>query len=82
MVQNLSKAAGQPVTVSFTPLLVPMPRGILSTAPGVALALAQGWVKPAPGAVRRQLEPAPLACKPRPGPGLRRALACYAESAD
>jgi N-acetyl-gamma-glutamyl-phosphate reductase len=31
MVQNLTKAAGQPVTVSFTPLLVPMPRGILST---------------------------------------------------
>lgn len=43
--------------------------------PGVALALAEGWVKPAPAAVRRQLEPAPLACKPRPGPGLRRALA-------
>jgi N-acetyl-gamma-glutamyl-phosphate reductase len=31
MVQNFSKAAGRPVTVSFTPLLVPMPRGILST---------------------------------------------------
>ncbi|HEY5878385.1 MAG TPA: N-acetyl-gamma-glutamyl-phosphate reductase, partial [Nakamurella sp.] len=31
MVQNLGKAAGKPVTVSFTPLLVPMPRGILST---------------------------------------------------
>jgi N-acetyl-gamma-glutamyl-phosphate reductase len=31
MVQNLTTAAGQPVTVSFTPLLVPMPRGILST---------------------------------------------------
>lgn len=31
MVQNLSRAAGRPVTVSFTPLLVPMPRGILST---------------------------------------------------
>ncbi|WP_395729843.1 N-acetyl-gamma-glutamyl-phosphate reductase [Nakamurella sp.] len=31
MIQNFSKASGQPVTVSFTPLLVPMPRGILST---------------------------------------------------
>jgi len=40
MVQNLSAAAGAPVRVSFTPLLVPMPRGILATvsapaAPGV-----------------------------------------------
>lgn len=38
--QNLSLAAGAPVTVSFTPTLVPMPRGILATcsaplAPGV-----------------------------------------------
>jgi N-acetyl-gamma-glutamyl-phosphate reductase len=31
MVQNFSRAAGRPVTVSFTPLLVPMPRGILAT---------------------------------------------------
>jgi N-acetyl-gamma-glutamyl-phosphate reductase len=31
MVQNLSAAAGTPVTVSFTPLLVPMSRGILAT---------------------------------------------------
>lgn len=29
--QNLSSAAGQPVTVSFTPTLAPMPRGILAT---------------------------------------------------
>jgi len=29
--QNLSDAAGQPVTVSFTPVLAPMPRGILAT---------------------------------------------------
>ncbi|MEG8278501.1 N-acetyl-gamma-glutamyl-phosphate reductase [Streptomyces sp. AHA2] len=29
--QNLSAAAGQPVTVSFTPTLAPMPRGILAT---------------------------------------------------
>jgi N-acetyl-gamma-glutamyl-phosphate reductase len=40
MVQNLSKAAGTDVTVSFTPTLVPMSRGILATcsaklAPGV-----------------------------------------------
>ncbi|WP_244274355.1 N-acetyl-gamma-glutamyl-phosphate reductase [Geodermatophilus obscurus] len=31
MVQNLSRAAGSPVTVSFTPTLVPMSRGILAT---------------------------------------------------
>jgi N-acetyl-gamma-glutamyl-phosphate reductase len=31
MVQNLSQAAGAPVTVSFTPTLVPMSRGILAT---------------------------------------------------
>jgi N-acetyl-gamma-glutamyl-phosphate reductase len=29
--QNLSRAAGLPVTVSFTPTLAPMPRGILAT---------------------------------------------------
>jgi N-acetyl-gamma-glutamyl-phosphate reductase len=31
MVQNLSAAAGTPVTVSFTPVLAPLPRGILAT---------------------------------------------------
>ena len=31
MVQNLSKVAGEPVTVSFTPTLAPMSRGILAT---------------------------------------------------
>ncbi|WP_347351131.1 N-acetyl-gamma-glutamyl-phosphate reductase [Intrasporangium sp.] len=30
--QNLSRAAGRPVTVSFTPTLAPMPRGILATS--------------------------------------------------
>ncbi len=44
--QNLGASAGQPVTVSFTPTLAPMPRGILATCtarvrPGVG-----------PGAVR------------------------------
>ncbi|MGH3341616.1 MAG: N-acetyl-gamma-glutamyl-phosphate reductase [Carbonactinosporaceae bacterium] len=39
--QNLSAAAGGPVTVSFTPTLAPMPRGILATCtararPGLA----------------------------------------------
>ena len=29
--QSLSNAAGQPVTLSFTPVLAPMPRGILAT---------------------------------------------------
>lgn len=35
IVQNLSAVAGQPVSVSFTPVLAPMPRGILAscTAP-------------------------------------------------
>jgi len=42
MVQNLSAAAGAPVSVSFLPILVPMSRGILATvtakaAPGVTL---------------------------------------------
>lgn len=32
IVQNLTVSAGAPVTVSFTPLLAPMPRGILATA--------------------------------------------------
>ncbi|MFF8555419.1 N-acetyl-gamma-glutamyl-phosphate reductase [Streptomyces sp. NPDC015501] len=41
MVQNLSAAAGERVTVSFTPTLAPMPRGILATCsakarPGVS----------------------------------------------
>jgi N-acetyl-gamma-glutamyl-phosphate reductase len=31
MIQNLTEAAGEPVTVSFTPTLAPMPRGILAT---------------------------------------------------
>ncbi|MER7752375.1 N-acetyl-gamma-glutamyl-phosphate reductase [Kitasatospora sp. NPDC097643] len=31
MAQNLGPLAGEPVTVSFTPTLVPMPRGILAT---------------------------------------------------
>ena len=37
MVQNLSAAAGRPVTVSFTPLLVPMSRGILATVTAPAV---------------------------------------------
>jgi len=38
MVQNLSAAAGVPVTVSFTPVLVPMSRGILATVSAPARA--------------------------------------------
>ncbi|MFB7934544.1 MULTISPECIES: N-acetyl-gamma-glutamyl-phosphate reductase [Streptomyces] len=34
--QNLSAAAGEPVTVSFTPTLAPMPRGILATCSAAA----------------------------------------------
>lgn len=46
IVQNLSLAAGGPVRVSFTPLLAPMPRGILATVsapvrPGVDLTAAR-----------------------------------------
>ncbi|WP_058043138.1 N-acetyl-gamma-glutamyl-phosphate reductase [Streptomyces roseifaciens] len=35
--QNLSAAAGRPVSISFTPVLVPMPRGILATCSAPAL---------------------------------------------
>ncbi|TDD68833.1 N-acetyl-gamma-glutamyl-phosphate reductase [Actinomadura darangshiensis] len=43
MIQNLSAVAGEPVTVSFTPTLAPMSRGILATCtakarPGVTAA--------------------------------------------
>jgi len=47
--QNLSRAAGEPVTVSFTPTLAPMPRGILATCtarlrPGVdAAVVREAW---------------------------------------
>lgn len=36
IIQNLSAAAGAPVTVSFTPVLAPMPRGILATCTATA----------------------------------------------
>lgn len=35
IVQNLSIAAGQPATVSFTPVLVPLARGILATTTAI-----------------------------------------------
>ncbi|QKW26699.1 N-acetyl-gamma-glutamyl-phosphate reductase [Streptomyces seoulensis] len=38
MIQNLSAAAGERVTVSFTPTLAPMPRGILATCSARAVA--------------------------------------------
>jgi N-acetyl-gamma-glutamyl-phosphate reductase len=46
MIQNLSQAAGAPVSVSFTPTLVPMSRGILATCsaklqPGMDAAAAR-----------------------------------------
>jgi N-acetyl-gamma-glutamyl-phosphate reductase len=48
MEQNLGRAAGEPVRVSFTPTLAPMPRGILATCtapllpgPGGALPTAE-----------------------------------------
>ncbi|WP_413455917.1 N-acetyl-gamma-glutamyl-phosphate reductase [Glutamicibacter sp. FR1] len=49
MEQGFSKLAGEDVTVSFTPTLAPMPRGILTTAtarvlPGVSAAqLREAW---------------------------------------
>ena len=49
--QNLSAAAGEPVTVSFTPTLAPMPRGILATCtarvrPGTSAAdVRAAWEK-------------------------------------
>jgi N-acetyl-gamma-glutamyl-phosphate reductase len=47
--QNLSASAGQPVSVSFTPTLAPMPRGILATCtarvqPGLSAAtVRKAW---------------------------------------
>ncbi|WP_455403067.1 Asd/ArgC dimerization domain-containing protein, partial [Streptomyces bambusae] len=37
MIQNLSAAAGTRVSVSFTPTLAPMPRGILATCSAKAV---------------------------------------------
>ena len=51
MEQGFSKLAGEEVTVSFTPTLAPMPRGILTTAtarvkPGVTAAqLREAWTE-------------------------------------
>src|SRR5581483_7010801 len=46
MIQNLTAIAGNPVSVSFTPVLAPMPRGILATCsapvkPGVTTETAR-----------------------------------------
>jgi N-acetyl-gamma-glutamyl-phosphate reductase len=41
MEQNLTAAAGKPVTVSFTPVLAPMPRGILATCLAKTTATAE-----------------------------------------
>jgi len=48
IVQNLSAASGGEVSVSFTPVLVPMPRGILATC----------TARPAPGATESDLRAA------------------------
>ncbi|NJQ01450.1 N-acetyl-gamma-glutamyl-phosphate reductase [Streptomyces zingiberis] len=64
MVQNLSAVAGEPVTVSFTPTLAPMPRGILATCtararPGVtAAALRETYEKATAGEPFWRLLPA------------------------
>ncbi|WNI14747.1 N-acetyl-gamma-glutamyl-phosphate reductase [Actinacidiphila sp. ITFR-21] len=54
MIQNLSAAAGRPVSVSFTPTLAPMSRGILATCtakarPGVTAADVRGAYEKAYG---------------------------------
>ncbi len=71
MEQNLSAVAGQPVTVSFTPTLAPMPRGILATcvvpaAPGTTPeSLREAYEEAvARRAVRRRC--CPRACGRRP----------------
>jgi N-acetyl-gamma-glutamyl-phosphate reductase len=53
--QNLSTAAGEPVTVSFTPTLAPMPRGILATCTARLASTAAGPdpVSPDADAVRK-----------------------------
>ncbi|GAA1117673.1 N-acetyl-gamma-glutamyl-phosphate reductase [Nocardiopsis composta] len=58
IVQNLSRVAGGPVTLSFTPVLAPMPRGILATctariAPGTDAAAVRA-------AYRRRFEAEPF----------------------
>ena len=64
--QNLRAAAGGPVTVSFTPVLVPMPRGILATCtakvrPGVGTAeLREAYEKAYAGEQFVRLLPAGL----------------------
>ena len=49
MEQALGEAAGTAVTVSFTPLLAPMPRGILATCTAPLTAAAGAGHGPAPG---------------------------------
>ena len=84
--QNLGAVAGGPVTVSFTPVLVPMPRGILATCsaplkPGVTADDARAaYVKAyADEPFVHLLPPGPVAADPggarlerRPPPGHRR----------
>jgi N-acetyl-gamma-glutamyl-phosphate reductase len=41
LIQNLSAVAGRPVTVSFTPVLAPMPRGILASCSAPTRASAE-----------------------------------------
>ena len=59
MVQNLSAAAGAPVTVSFTPVLVPMSRGILAT---VSAPLRPGVTEPESAPSTRRPTRTSLSC--------------------
>ncbi|WP_149180029.1 N-acetyl-gamma-glutamyl-phosphate reductase [Streptomyces sp. TRM49041] len=56
LTQNLSRVAGERVTVSFTPTLAPMPRGILATCSARLRPALSG--KDGPGRVRAAFEEA------------------------
>ena len=45
MIQNLSSVAGQEVSVSFTPMLAPMPRGILANCVAATSSSAEEFVE-------------------------------------
>ncbi len=58
IVQNLTAAAGRPVSVSFTPVLAPLPRGILASCS----APAASTTVPAPGRPTSRRSPTSRSC--------------------
>ena len=57
MVQEVSAAAGKPISVSFTPHLLPVDRGIFSTVyfrPSGGLLGTRGWLRPIWRLLRRR----------------------------